>query len=72
MVYLYPCTITIITRLGLYQAKNYTKMEQYIPMRDGKRLFTSIYLPKDQSKKVSNFNPPHARAFVVFDEFEGC
>jgi len=26
-------------------------MEKYITMRDGKRLFTSIYLPKDQSKK---------------------
>ncbi len=30
---------------------HYTKMEQYITMRDGVRLFTSIYLPKDQSKK---------------------
>ncbi|MEO6631781.1 MAG: CocE/NonD family hydrolase, partial [Mucilaginibacter sp.] len=26
-------------------------MEKYIPMRDGKKLFTSIYVPKDQSKK---------------------
>lgn len=31
--------------------QNYTKLEQYIPMRDGTRLFTSIYLPKDQSEK---------------------
>lgn len=30
---------------------NYIKMERYIPMRDGKKLFTSIYLPKDQQKK---------------------
>ncbi|QHV96922.1 CocE/NonD family hydrolase [Spirosoma endbachense] len=30
---------------------NYTKKEQYIPMRDGTRLFTSIYLPKDNSEK---------------------
>ncbi|HVU56963.1 MAG TPA: CocE/NonD family hydrolase, partial [Puia sp.] len=26
---------------------NYTKREVYIPMRDGVRLFTSIYIPKD-------------------------
>jgi putative CocE/NonD family hydrolase len=29
---------------------NYTKREAEIPMRDGKKLFTSIYLPKDVSK----------------------
>ncbi len=34
-----------------YVKANYTKMEQYITMRDGKRLFCSIYTPKDQSKK---------------------
>jgi putative CocE/NonD family hydrolase len=34
-----------------YIRDHYTKMEKYITMRDGKRLFTSIYLPKDQSKK---------------------
>jgi uncharacterized protein len=28
---------------------HYTKYEHYIPMRDGKRLFTSIYVPKDAS-----------------------
>lgn len=30
---------------------NYTKLEQKIPMRDGATLFTTIYTPKDQSKK---------------------
>src|SRR5215212_8623659 len=30
---------------------NYTKMETYITMRDGVKLFTSIYIPKDQSQK---------------------
>lgn len=30
---------------------NYTKIERYIPMRDGIRLFTSIYLPKDATEK---------------------
>ncbi len=36
---------------SLWIRNNYTKMEQYIPMRDGVKLFTSIYLPKDQSEK---------------------
>jgi uncharacterized protein len=30
--------------------ENYTKYEYRIPMRDGVRLFTSVYVPKDQSK----------------------
>ena len=30
---------------------HYTKYEFQIPMRDGKRLFTSVYLPKDASQK---------------------
>src|SRR3569623_773043 len=29
----------------------YTKYEYRIPMRDGKRLFTDVYIPKDQSQK---------------------
>lgn len=29
---------------------NYTKREEYITMRDGVRLFTSIYIPKDQTR----------------------
>jgi uncharacterized protein len=29
---------------------NYTKKEIMIPMRDGKKLFTSVYLPKDNSE----------------------
>jgi putative CocE/NonD family hydrolase len=28
---------------------HYVKVEQYIPMRDGARLFTAIYMPKDSS-----------------------
>ena len=30
---------------------NYTKQEKYITMRDGIRLFTSFYIPKDNSEK---------------------
>lgn len=29
---------------------NYTKIERYLPMRDGVRLFTSIYIPKDATE----------------------
>jgi uncharacterized protein len=36
---------------SLYIRKNYTKKEVYISVRDGIRLFTSIYTPKDMSKK---------------------
>lgn len=35
----------------MYVKNNYTKREVYIPMRDGTRLFTIIYEPKDKSKK---------------------
>ncbi len=34
-----------------YVKAHYIKIEKYIPMRDGTKLFTSIYIPKDQSKK---------------------
>jgi uncharacterized protein len=32
-------------------ANNYTKLERMIPMRDGKKLFTAIYVPKDKAEK---------------------
>ncbi len=34
-----------------YIRDHYTKLEQLIPMRDGVKLFTSIYAPKDTSKQ---------------------
>ena len=34
-----------------YVRNNYTKIEKQIPMRDGAKLFTVIYVPKDESKK---------------------
>jgi putative CocE/NonD family hydrolase len=34
-----------------YVKANYTKYEYRIPMRDGKKLFTSVYVPKDDSKR---------------------
>jgi predicted acyl esterase len=34
---------------SLYVASHYTKYEYRIPMRDGVRLFTAVYIPKDTS-----------------------
>jgi len=36
---------------SLYIKKNYSKTEHFIPMRDGVKLFTIVYSPKDQSQK---------------------
>lgn len=36
---------------SVYIREHYTKVERYIPMRDGVKLFTSIYIPKDDSHK---------------------
>ena len=36
---------------SVWFVNNYTKIERQIPMRDGIKLFTSIYLPKDKSEK---------------------
>lgn len=36
---------------SLWFAAHYTKIERSIPMRDGIKLFTAIYVPKDESEK---------------------
>ena len=36
---------------SLWLVNNYTKIERQIPVRDGVRLFTTIYMPKDASEK---------------------
>jgi putative CocE/NonD family hydrolase len=36
---------------SLWFVNNYSKKEVYIPMRDGVKLFTSFYIPKDSSEK---------------------
>ena len=36
---------------SIWVTNNYTKKEVYIPMRDGVRLFTSIYIPKNLDEK---------------------
>jgi predicted acyl esterase len=34
-----------------YIRENYVKIDRMVPMRDGVKLFTAIYLPKDKSEK---------------------
>src|SRR5215813_3149942 len=48
-VLLFSCVATAtVAAQGLEFIKaNYTKYEFQIPMRDGKRLFTAVYVPKD-------------------------
>jgi uncharacterized protein len=36
---------------SLYLVQNYTKAEYKIPMRDGAKLFTIVYSPRDTSNK---------------------
>jgi predicted acyl esterase len=36
---------------SIWFLNNYTKMERYITMRDGVRLFTSMYIPKNKDEK---------------------
>ncbi|GAB4020417.1 CocE/NonD family hydrolase [Spirosoma koreense] len=36
---------------SLYIRENYTKLERMVPMRDGVKLFTSIYVPKSTDQK---------------------
>lgn len=36
---------------SVYMRQHYDKAEYFIPMRDGIKLFTVVYTPKDQSKK---------------------
>lgn len=40
-----------INQDSVYIVTNYYKIERSIPMRDGVKLFTSIYIPKDATKK---------------------
>ena len=40
-----------LTELSKYITDNYTKREVSVPVRDGVKLFTSIYEPKDKSQK---------------------
>ncbi|PYF69997.1 CocE/NonD family hydrolase [Pedobacter nutrimenti] len=52
-VLLVICTVSTYAQQSdsAYVRENYTKIERLIPMRDGVKLFTSIYIPKDKNRK---------------------
>ena len=65
---------------GVYTRANYTKYEYRIPMRDGKRLFTSVYVPKDDAKpypillsrtpySVAPYGSDNYRPMLAVDKF---
>jgi putative CocE/NonD family hydrolase len=53
--------------------ERYTKQEQHITMRDGVKLFTSIYMPKDTSKKypILMMRTPYSVAPYGNDNYRG-
>ncbi len=57
---------------SVYVKANYQKFEYQIPMRDGKKLFTSVYVPKDQSKKypVMMDRTPYSVAPYGLDQYK--
>jgi len=54
-----------------YVRENYAKYEYYVPMRDGVRLFTSVYVPNDQTKKypMLMFRTPYSVAPYGTDQY---
>jgi putative CocE/NonD family hydrolase len=56
-----------------YVKENYQKFEYQIPMRDGKKLFTSVYVPKDQTKKYPLMmdRTPYSVAPYGTDSYKG-
>ena len=52
---------------------NYYKIERYIPMRDGIKLFTAIYIPKDKTEThpVLMFRTPYSCKPYGENEFSG-
>ncbi|MDE3165555.1 MAG: CocE/NonD family hydrolase, partial [Acidobacteriota bacterium] len=52
---------------------NYTKYEFQVPMRDGKRLFTSVYAPKDHSRPypIMLDRTPYSVAPYGIDNYRG-
>jgi len=51
LVLFFPLVVSAQNPDSAWFVNNYTKKEVYIPMRDGVRLFTSIYIPNDKSEK---------------------
>lgn len=51
LLLLVPCLAFSQKEDSIWITGNYIKQERYITMRDGVRLFTSIYIPKDSSER---------------------
>ncbi|MEN0056463.1 MAG: CocE/NonD family hydrolase [Mucilaginibacter sp.] len=51
IVILFPLAASAQNADSVWFVNNYIKKELSIPMRDGAKLFTSVYMPKDQSEK---------------------
>lgn len=51
LLFLTPLIVFADAKDSVWIRENYTKTEVYIPMRDGKKLFTAIYIPKDKTEK---------------------
>ena len=49
------CSLALLAQTNTLDSswvrENYIKWERMVPMRDGKKLFTAIYIPKDKSEK---------------------
>ena len=52
-IMMYSCSLLITAQNAdsIWIVNNYTKIERQLPMRDGIKLFTSIYIPKDNSER---------------------
>ena len=51
LIFFYVVSFSRKLKPFMVYINNYVKMEKLIPMRDGIRLFTSIYIPKDKTEK---------------------
>jgi len=49
-VFLLSTTASFAQTSGSYPQENFIKKEMYVTMRDGVKLFTAVYIPKDASK----------------------
>ena len=51
VVWLWSFSLAAQNADSTWIVNNYTKIERQIPMRDGIKLFTSVYIPKDRSEQ---------------------
>ncbi|SKB82242.1 hypothetical protein SAMN05660226_03275 [Parapedobacter luteus] len=69
---LWGCTTADQLTEAEYIQRHYTKIERQIPMRDGVKLFTAIYIPKDTSQQYPLLinRTPYAVAPYGEDKFK--